>query len=101
MMKRGQLGRVFDLEAAKQSEGDVPVPQDSLRVPTVNERAILYLHAVYGPRDFTSEEIAEARNRILDAMAADITTRSGMSLEDTLDGDIIDTDRPQPYYPYA
>jgi hypothetical protein len=84
-MKRGQLGRVFAFDAEKRSESNVSMPSDSLRVPTVDERAELYLRAVHGARKYSSEEMAEARGRMLDALAADLATRSGLALPDELE----------------
>jgi hypothetical protein len=84
-MKRGQLGRVFAFDAEKRSESNVSMPSDSLRVPTVDERAELYLRAVHGERKYSSEEMAEARGRMLDALAADLATRSGLALPDELE----------------
>jgi hypothetical protein len=78
-MKRGELSRVFALDAERHSEVDGPKTAGSLRAPTVDERAHLYLRAVHGPREFTSEEMSRARNRILDAIAADVATRLGIS----------------------
>jgi hypothetical protein len=43
-----------------------------LPVPTLDERVSLYLRAVYGDREFTEEERSNARNALLDAMAAGI-----------------------------
>jgi hypothetical protein len=40
-----------------------------LRLPTLDERANLYLRAVHGDRDFTNEEYATARDCILDEVA--------------------------------
>ena len=85
-MKREQLGRVFLIEAEQRSESDAPPSSELLRVPTVEERARLYLHAVHGSRDFTSEEVSDARNQILGAMATDLATRSGISLTEAFEG---------------
>jgi hypothetical protein len=51
-------------------------PRDQLPLPTLDERASFYLRAVHGDRDFSSEEHTNARDLILDAMAADISARS-------------------------
>jgi TPR repeat protein len=53
--------------------------RDQLPLPTLDERASFYLRAVHGDRDFSSEEHANARDLILDAMAADISARSERS----------------------
>jgi TPR repeat protein len=55
---------------------DAHEPRDQLPLPTLDERASFYLRAVHGDRDFSSEEHANARDLILDAMAADISARS-------------------------
>jgi hypothetical protein len=46
-----------------------------LPLPTLDERASVYLRAVHGDRDFTSAEHANARELMLEAMAADIAAR--------------------------
>ena len=81
-MKIGQLGRAFALDAEKRSESDTLLPSEPLRVPTVDERVNLYLRAVHGSRDYTSKEIAEARGRMLEALAADLATRAGLTPSD-------------------
>jgi hypothetical protein len=50
-----------------------------LRVPTLDDRARLYLRAVRGDRDFGKAEIYEARDVILDAMAADVAEKLGIN----------------------
>jgi TPR repeat protein len=55
---------------------DAHEPRDQLPLPTLDERASFFLRAVHGDRDFSSEEHANARDLILDAMAADISARS-------------------------
>jgi hypothetical protein len=55
---------------------DLREPHDQLRVPTLEERARLFLRAVHGERDFTSGEYARANSTILNALAADIAARS-------------------------
>jgi hypothetical protein len=55
---------------------DAHEPRDQLPLPTLDERASFYLRAVHGDRDFSSKEHANARDMILDAMAADISARS-------------------------
>jgi hypothetical protein len=55
---------------------DAHEPRDQLPLPTLDERASFYLRAVHGDRDFSSKEHANARDLILDAMAADISARS-------------------------
>jgi hypothetical protein len=53
---------------------------NQLRLPTLDERVSLYLNAVHGRRDFTNEEYTDARNLLLNRMAADISTESEASL---------------------
>ena len=47
---------------------------DVLPVPTLDERVNLYLRAVHGNRDFTEEERSNARDVLLNSMAAEIAT---------------------------
>ena len=77
---KGCLDQLFVLEPADKSAAD----SKQLRVPTLEERVELYLHAVYGNRDFTNEEYSRARSRILDAMAANVVAKSGVHLAQTL-----------------
>jgi predicted aspartyl protease len=49
-------------------------------MPSLDERANLYLRAVHGRRDFGHEAYSEARNRIVDAMAADVAKKLGFNL---------------------
>src|SRR6516162_6634237 len=73
---KGCLDQLFVLEPADKSAAD----SKQLGVPTLEERVELYLHAVYGNRDFTNEEYSRARSRILDAMAANVVAKSGVHL---------------------
>jgi hypothetical protein len=52
-------------------------PNAVLRMPTLNERVTLYLQALYGQRNFSSEERFQARSAILNRMARDIADRFG------------------------
>jgi hypothetical protein len=54
---------------------DAHEPFEQLPLPTLDERANVYLRAVPGDRDFTGAEHASARDLILEAMAADIAQR--------------------------
>jgi hypothetical protein len=56
-------------------------PYDVLPVPTLDERVTLYLRAVHGNREFTEEERSNARNALLDSMAAEIVASSARSYE--------------------
>jgi SPOR domain len=56
--------------ALEATEGQANVRDDVLRVPTLDERVTLYLRAIHGNREFTEEERSNARNALLDSMAA-------------------------------
>jgi hypothetical protein len=61
--------------ALEANERQANVGDDVLPVPTLDERVTLYLRAVHGNRDFTEEERSNARNALLDSMAAEITAQ--------------------------
>jgi hypothetical protein len=67
-----------DLMAGAESArlADIRELNGELPVPTVEQRARLFLRAVHGERDFTSGEYARAHSTILSALAADIAARS-------------------------
>ena len=71
-MNNGRLERIFELGKTDESP---PLP-DVLPLPTLEERVSLYLKAVHGSREFTSNERRDARNIILDAMARSVCTQS-------------------------
>src|SRR5258708_39726588 len=48
---------------------------DVLPMPTLDERVNLYLGAVHGNRDFTEEERSNARDVLLNSMAAEIAAQ--------------------------
>src|SRR5262245_49953312 len=77
MTIRGRNIRVLIREAKESSPSDVREISGRLRLPTLDERVSLYLHAVHGKRDFTTQEYFDARDMILNAMAADIAAKSG------------------------
>ena len=77
-MSKGRISRVFAFEV----EERLPIDPDQLPLPTLDERVNLYLCAVHGKRDFTSKEVSDARNLMLDAMATDIAAKSGINLSD-------------------
>jgi len=81
-MKKGQLAQILGFDA--EDRGSATGPSESLRVPTIDERVDLFLGAVHGDRDFTSEERANARARMLDEIAADMATKAGISLPEDL-----------------
>jgi hypothetical protein len=51
-----------------------------LPIPSLEERARLFLRAIHGESDFRSSDHSEARNTILNAMAADIAAKSNIGL---------------------
>src|SRR5215475_8264193 len=61
--------------ALEANEGEANVGDDVLPVPTLDERVTLYLRAIHGNRDFTEEERSNARNALLDSMAAEIAAQ--------------------------
>jgi SPOR domain len=71
MITRSQFYQLA-LEAA---ESQANVRNDVLPVPILQERVNLYLRAVHGNREFTEEERSNARNALLDSMAAEITAQ--------------------------
>jgi hypothetical protein len=75
-MRKGELSRVFDVASSNSSPACALDTSTELRLPTLDERVSLYLSAVHGRRDFTDVERADARERILDAMAGDISSKS-------------------------
>ena len=63
--------------ALDENERQTNVPDvDVLPIPTLDERVNIYLRAVHGSREFTEEERMNARNALLDTMAADIATNA-------------------------
>jgi len=58
------------------TDDDAHEPPEQMPLPTLDERASLYLRAVHGDREFTPEEHAGARERILQAMAAGVAARA-------------------------
>lgn len=57
---------------------DLAAPRGRLRVPTVPERALILLGNIRSKEDFSRKEHAEARKQTLDAMAAEIVSRSDL-----------------------
>jgi hypothetical protein len=73
-MIKGPIGKILSPEAEGTGlPGNAP---DQLRPPTLDERAKLYLRAIHGERDFTDQEHAVARDRLLGEMAANIAAES-------------------------
>src|SRR5215471_7583153 len=75
-MSKGRITR-FLVDGA---QDPAPSPIGQSAVPTLDERASLYLRAVHGKDDFGSEDYAKARAHILDAMAVEIATRRQVAL---------------------
>ena len=73
--------QIFDFETEEHVAEDGQRTSDPSPPPTLDERANLYLNAVYGAREFKDEEYAYARRIILDAMTIDV----GMGLEDIVE----------------
>ena len=72
MSTRSQFYRLaLDANERQTNIGDV----DVLPVPTLDERVNLYLRAVHGNRDFTEEERSNARDVLLNSMAAEIAAQ--------------------------
>src|SRR5262245_16028560 len=61
--------------ALEANERQANVRNDVLPVPTLDERVTLYLRAIHGNREFTEKERSNARNALLDSMAAEITAQ--------------------------
>src|SRR6187402_946195 len=74
MSTRKLFRRTFGLGSTEQSGLDSTGPLSQHPVPSLDERANIYLHAVYGSQDLAGEEFARARLRILDAMAEQIAS---------------------------
>jgi len=75
-MIRGRVLGTLAVDADDSAAIDAHESPDQMPLPTLDERANVYLCAVHGDREFTNEEYAGARNLILKAMAADIAARS-------------------------
>jgi hypothetical protein len=75
-MARTRILGALSVDVDDSMSSDAHEPRDHLPLPTLDERASFYLRAVHGDRDFSSQEHANARDLILDAMAADISARS-------------------------
>src|SRR6516164_9591179 len=61
--------------ALEANERHANVRRDVLPIPTLDERVSLYLRAVHGNREFTEEERSNARDVLLNSMAAEITAQ--------------------------
>ena len=83
-MIKGRLPFLSD--AGELAPVDVHDPLGELPVPTLDERALFYLRAVHGNRDFTQEERSNARNVLLNSMAAEIAAQAEQSPKGELPG---------------
>jgi len=80
-------GRIpFLSDAQELAPVDVHDPLGELPVPTLDERVLFYLRAVHGNRDFTQEERSNARNVLLNSMAAEIAAQADQSPKGELPG---------------
>ena len=61
--------------ALEANERHADIGDDVLPVPALDERVTLYLRAVHGNREFTEEERSNARNVLLNSMAAEIAAQ--------------------------
>jgi hypothetical protein len=61
--------------ALEANEGRANIGDDVLPIPTLDERVSLYLRAVHGNRNFTEQQRSNARNVLLDSMAAEIVAQ--------------------------
>jgi len=71
MITRSQFHQL----ALEANERQANVGDEVLPVPTLDERVTLYLRAIHGNRGFTEEERSNARNALLDSMAAEIVAQ--------------------------
>src|SRR5215475_11852098 len=74
-MARTQILEALGVDGSDSATIDTHEPIEQLPLPTLDERASVYLRAVHGERDFTGIEHANARDLILEVMAADIAAR--------------------------
>jgi hypothetical protein len=74
-MTKGRLSQLFDLDVGDKPPTGTRGLSDSLPLPSLNDRVNFYLRGIYGIRDFTDQELSDARNEILNAMAADVGTK--------------------------
>src|SRR5262249_41216476 len=71
MITRSQFHQL----ALEANEGQANVRDDVLPVPTLDERVSLYLRAVHGNREFTDQERSNARDVLLNSMAAEFAAQ--------------------------
>src|SRR5882724_2191313 len=90
-MARTRILGALGVDADDSATIDTHEPIERLPLPTLDERASVYLRAVHGDRDFTSAEHGNARELILEAMAASIAAR-GVTTRDITTSDITTSD---------
>jgi hypothetical protein len=76
-----------DAKAGREAEvaerrDNVLEPDSPLPIPSPKERALLFLRAIHGERDFTGDQFDQAHSTILKAMAADIVAKSKNTIRD-------------------
>jgi hypothetical protein len=86
-MARTRILGALGVDADDSATIDTHEPIERLPLPTLDERASVYLRAVHGDRDFTSAEHGNARDLILEAMAAGIAAR-GVTTRDVTARDV-------------
>jgi TPR repeat protein len=86
-MARTRILGALGVDADGSATIDTHEPIERLPLPTLDERASVYLRAIHGDRDFTSAEHVNARDLILEAMAAGIAAR-GVTTRDITTRDI-------------
>jgi hypothetical protein len=74
-MKMSTRSQFYQL-ALEANERQSNVRDDVLPVPTLDERVSLYLRAVHGNREFTDQEHSNARDVLLNSMAAEIAAQA-------------------------
>jgi hypothetical protein len=84
-MSNGWISRLLGLRAEELSSSAGWESASRLRLPTLDERVILYSRAVRREHDSADEAYSIVRNRILDAMAADIAIKAGIDLPEKLE----------------
>src|SRR6516164_5570224 len=75
--------------ALEANERQANFRDDVLPVPTLDERVSLYLRAVHGNREFTDQERSNARDVLLNSMAAEIAAQGQPEVAE-----------PRPLHPY-
>src|SRR6267142_1640284 len=82
-MTRTRILGALGVDAGDSATIDTHEPIERLPLPTLDERASVYLRAAHGDRDFTSAEHVNARDLILEAMAAGIAARDVTTIDVT------------------